>query len=179
MAQAVSVVALTSVVITAVWLGRKLFIYCLDLYRIHWILQTQFPCPPGSLLLGHATPELFGSRRPYLQYTEVLKKYGRTVTCRVAHQPIVLTCDPLLIAATLDRSLDGTTFDKPKHGKHLNIGNPDPSRKQSGGYALPGPRLEIGALHIPQPCHQMLSSLGCLSFSCHQMPLPCTSPLGS
>eukprot|EP00884_Botryococcus_braunii_P008882 jgi/Botrbrau1/17996/Bobra.0713s0003.1 len=128
MVEAVSAVALTSVVIIAAWLGKKLFDYCFEIYKVHSTIQAQFPYPPGSLLVGHATPEIFGSPRPYLAFTELFKKYGKTIACRVLQKPMVLTCDPKLIAAVLERSLDGTTFDKPEYGKHLNIGNPDPSR---------------------------------------------------
>eukprot|EP00884_Botryococcus_braunii_P015488 jgi/Botrbrau1/2622/Bobra.145_1s0040.1 len=91
-------------------------------------LKAQFPSPPGSLVVGHATSDLFGSPQAFLKFTETLKKYGKTVAVRLVNKPVVLTCDPFLIAAMFDRSLDGTVLDKPQLYKMENLVNPDPSK---------------------------------------------------
>eukprot|EP00884_Botryococcus_braunii_P015490 jgi/Botrbrau1/2624/Bobra.145_1s0042.1 len=92
------------------------------------VLQAQFPSPPGSLVVGHATSDFFGSPYVFLKYTEMLKKLGKTVVVRLVNKPVLLTCDPILISAMFDRSLDGTVLDKPQMYKALDLANPDPSK---------------------------------------------------
>eukprot|EP00884_Botryococcus_braunii_P015491 jgi/Botrbrau1/2625/Bobra.145_1s0043.1 len=114
----------TSVLILTALLLRTVFRIQLAMSK----LKSQFPSPPGSLVAGHATPDLFGSPQAYLKFTAILEQFGKTVALRLVGKPLVLTCDPFLVAAILDRSLDGTVIDKPHLYKNHNLGSPDPSK---------------------------------------------------
>jgi hypothetical protein len=90
MADVSYIILLATVFGVAAWIGNRLYWLYVNSYKANLALQAQFPRVPGSLIAGNATMAEFGSQYAYLWFTDILKRYGRSVACRLLTRPVGL-----------------------------------------------------------------------------------------
>lgn len=85
-------VAILVVCLAAAWLGKSFFDFWSTFFKNRRILRAQLPCPPASTLIrGHAA--MLGPPQGFLELSNALKKYGKTITMRIFHKLVRLCPD--------------------------------------------------------------------------------------